>query len=390
MTSPLAGGTAGAAPPPGAVRAGTRTAVPSGTTAAPAGPPGPPAPRRRRRTVVPYLLLLPALVPVVVGLGYPLVRQLVLSFQEYGLAQQFGRSAEWVGLDNYTTLLTDPYVWTVIARSVAFCLVNAALTMVVGMALAVLMARVGRAARMVLQVCLLLAWGTPVLATMTVWQWLFDSQYGVINWLLAEPLGLEAMRGHSWIIEPLSFYFVATVIVVWMSVPFVVLTVYAGLLQVPTETMEAAHLDGWGLVNRVLGLTIVYVAAVLPFTVWMLRGFVSGIPLELEEAATVDGLSRTGAFFRITFPLLAPGLVASGVYGFLQAWNEYTLALVVMTDPARRTLPLWLQGLVEANRATDWGVVMAGATLIAVPVIAFFLLVQHRMTAGLVSGAVKG
>lgn len=163
--------------------------------------------------------------------------------------------------------------------------------------------------------------------------------------------------------------------------------------MIPAEGLFISQyqmLDGWGLVNAILGLTIVYVAAILPFTIWMLRGFVSGVPIELEEAAMVDGLSRTRAFFRITFPLLAPGLVASGVYGFLQAWNEYTLALVVMTDPAKRTLPLWLQGLVEANRATDWGVVMAGASLIAVPVIVFFLLVQNRMTAGLVSGAVKG
>lgn len=163
--------------------------------------------------------------------------------------------------------------------------------------------------------------------------------------------------------------------------------------MIPAEGLFISQyqmLDGWGLVNAILGLTIVYVAAILPFTIWMLRGFVSGVPIELEEAAMVDGLSRTRAFFRITFPLLAPGLVASGVYGFLQAWNEYTLALVVMTDPAKRTLPLWLQGLVEANRATDWGLVMAGATLIAVPVIVFFLLVQNRMTAGLVSGAVKG
>jgi len=163
--------------------------------------------------------------------------------------------------------------------------------------------------------------------------------------------------------------------------------------MIPAEGLFISQyqmLDGWDLVNRVLGLTIVYVAAVLPFTIWMLRGFVSGVPVELEEAGTVDGLSRTGAVFRITFPLLAPGLVASGVYGFLQAWNEYTLALVVMTDPASRTLPLWLQGLVEANRATDWGLVMAGATLIAVPVIGFFLVVQQRMTAGLVAGAVKG
>ncbi len=163
--------------------------------------------------------------------------------------------------------------------------------------------------------------------------------------------------------------------------------------MIPAEGLFISQyqvLDSWGLVNAVLGLTIVYVAAILPFTIWMLRGFVSGVPIELEEAAMIDGLSRTQAFFRITFPLLAPGLVASGVYGFLQAWNEYTLALVVMTDPDQRTLPLWLQGLVEANRATDWGVVMAGATLIAVPVIAFFLFVQKRLSAGLVAGAVKG
>ncbi len=163
--------------------------------------------------------------------------------------------------------------------------------------------------------------------------------------------------------------------------------------MIPAEGLFISQyqmLDSWGLVNAILGLTIVYVAAILPFTIWMLRGFVSGVPIELEEAAMIDGLSRTQAFFRITFPLLAPGLVASGVYGFLQAWNEYTLALVVMTDPGQRTLPLWLQGLVEANRATDWGLVMAGASLIAVPVIVFFLFVQNRMTAGLTAGAVKG
>ena len=177
-------------------------------------------------------------------------------------------------------------------------------------------------------------------------------------------------RGRKW--------FIVTILVVQM---------------IPAEGLFISQyqlLDGWGLVNAVLGLSIVYVAAILPFTIWMLRGFVSGVPIELEEAAMVDGLSRTAAFFRITFPLLAPGLVASGVYGFLQAWNEYTLALVVMTDSGQRTVPLWLQGLVEANRATDWGVVMAGATLVTVPVIVFFLLVQRRMSAGLVAGAVKG
>ena len=148
------------------------------------------------------------------------------------------------------------------------------------------------------------------------------------------------------------------------------------------ETME--------LLNTVVGLTIVYVACVLPFTIWTLRGFVAGVPYELEEAAMMDGCTRTQAFFRITFPLLAPGLVATGVFGFIQAWNEFTLALVVMTREEQRTLPLWLSTFTDVNRGTDWGGIMAGSTLIAVPVIIFFLVVQGRMASGLTAGAVKG
>ena len=148
------------------------------------------------------------------------------------------------------------------------------------------------------------------------------------------------------------------------------------------ETME--------LLNTVIGLTLVYVAGVLPFTIWTLRGFVAGIPIELEEAAMVDGCSRTRAFFTITLPLLAPGLVATGVFGFIQAWNEFSLALVVMTREDRRTLPLWLSTFTDVNRGTDGGGIMAGSTLIAVPVIVFFLVVQGRMVNGVTSGAVKG
>ena len=147
-----------------------------------------------------------------------------------------------------------------------------------------------------------------------------------------------------------------------------------------------------GLLDSVIGVSVIYVAAVVPFTIWMLRGFVAGVPADLEEAAMVDGLSRFGAFMRITFPLLAPGLVASGVYAFLQAWNEFTVALVLLPSEASQTLPLWLRGFVQASatRETDWGQVMAASTLVAVPVIVFFLIVQGRLTSGLVAGAVKG
>jgi N,N'-diacetylchitobiose transport system permease protein len=146
------------------------------------------------------------------------------------------------------------------------------------------------------------------------------------------------------------------------------------------------------LLNSVAGVSIIYIAGVVPFTVWMLRGFVAGVPADLEEAAMVDGCSRTQAFFRITFPLLAPGLVASGVYAFLQAWNEFTVALVILQKEDYRTLPLWLRGFVQASASheTDWGQVMAASTLVAVPVIIFFLFVQGRLTSGLVAGAVKG
>lgn len=163
--------------------------------------------------------------------------------------------------------------------------------------------------------------------------------------------------------------------------------------MIPAEGLFISQykmLESWQLLNTVIGLTLIYVACVLPFTIWTLRGFVAGVPYELEEAAMVDGCSRTRAFFTITFPLLAPGLVATGVFGFIQAWNEFTVALVVMTRQEKQTLPVWLSTFTDVNRGTDWGAVMAGSTLIAVPVVIFFLLVQGRMTSGLVSGAVKG
>lgn len=164
--------------------------------------------------------------------------------------------------------------------------------------------------------------------------------------------------------------------------------------MLPAEGMFIAQYKLMGslqLLNTVLGVSIIYIAAVVPFTIWMLRGFVAGVPADLEEAAMVDGLSRTQAFMRITFPLLAPGLIASGVFAFLQAWNEFTVALVIL-DSSNQTLPLWLRGFIQqsANRAIDWGEVMAASTLVALPVIIFFLFVQGRMTSGLVSGAVKG
>jgi N,N'-diacetylchitobiose transport system permease protein len=163
--------------------------------------------------------------------------------------------------------------------------------------------------------------------------------------------------------------------------------------MVPAEALMISTvkvLDGWSLLNSIIGLTIVYLAFVLPFTIWTLRGFVNGVPKELEEAAMVDGSSRLRAFFTVTLPLVAPGLVATGIFAFIQAWNEYTFALVIMNKPENATLPLWLQQFNFGARGTDWGGVMAGSTLITIPVIVFFLFIHRRIAAGITAGAVKG
>ena len=142
-------------------------------------------------------------------------------------------------------------------------------------------------------------------------------------------------------------------------------------------------------VNKLSGVIITYMTFVLPFAIWTLRGFILGVPRELEEAAMVDGTTRFGAFVRILLPLVAPGLVATSIFAFIQAWNEYIIAYVLLSSPEKQTLTVWLASF-TTNRGTEWGPLMAGATLTAVPVVIFFLLVQRRIAFGLTAGAVRG
>jgi N,N'-diacetylchitobiose transport system permease protein len=144
-----------------------------------------------------------------------------------------------------------------------------------------------------------------------------------------------------------------------------------------------------GLTNELSGVIITYLTFVLPFTVWTLRGFMLGIPRELEEAAMVDGSTRLGAFVRILLPLIAPGLVATSVFAFIQAWNEFLIAYVFLNDAEKQTLTVWLAGF-TTSRGTDWGPLMAGATLTALPVVVFFLLIHRKIAFGLTAGAVRG
>jgi N,N'-diacetylchitobiose transport system permease protein len=142
-------------------------------------------------------------------------------------------------------------------------------------------------------------------------------------------------------------------------------------------------------INKLSGVIVTYLTFVLPFTIWTLRGFILGVPRELEEAAMVDGTTRFGAFVRVLLPLIGPGLVATSIFAFIQAWNEYIIAYVFLSSPNKQTLTVWLASF-TTNRGTSWGPLMAGATLTALPVVAFFLLVQRRIAFGLTAGAVRG
>ncbi|WP_046494844.1 carbohydrate ABC transporter permease [Streptomyces odonnellii] len=145
-----------------------------------------------------------------------------------------------------------------------------------------------------------------------------------------------------------------------------------------------------GMLDRLSMLTLIYFMITLPFTIVTLRGFLTAIPVELEEAAQVDGCTRAAAFRRVTLPLLAPGLLATSLFGFITAWNEFAFAnMLIIKNQDDRTLPVWLSSFSNVF-GTDWGATMAASTLFALPVLVLFLVLQGRVAAGMTSGAVKG
>lgn len=143
------------------------------------------------------------------------------------------------------------------------------------------------------------------------------------------------------------------------------------------------------LLNSLLGLTIVYLAFSLPFAIWTLRGFVAAVPTEVEEAAYLDGCGWWRMFRSVLLPLVAPGLAATSIFAFIVAWNEFIFAFVFMQDQSQYTAAVGLRYF-AGPYATDWGAIMAGSTLITLPVLVFFVLVQRRLASGLAAGAVKG
>lgn len=291
-----------------------------------ATPPGEPAlVRRRRRSFTPYALITGSVAILVLAMAYPLGWQVVTSLKQFGLAQQFGQPAKFVGLQNYVTLATDGYLWTVVARSIVFCMLNAFATLAIGILVALLMNAVNRLSRIILQVSMLLAWAMPVVASMTVWRWLFDWRRGVVNWSL-DAAGFHGFRSHNWLEQPLSFFLVATIIVVWMSVPFVAFSVYAGLTQVSEEVLEAAQIDGANARQRFFGIIVPMIRPVLAIVlllqiIWDLRVFAQ-IRMLQDAGSTPSQTNLLGTYIY----QLGTG---SSDYGMASAVSIFVLVLTV-------------------------------------------------------------
>ncbi|MDQ6658957.1 MAG: carbohydrate ABC transporter permease [Actinomycetota bacterium] len=149
-------------------------------------------------------------------------------------------------------------------------------------------------------------------------------------------------------------------------------------------------LRNFGLLNTLTGLVVVYVVWALPFTLWMLQGYVTAIPKDLEEAAATDGASRLATLVRIVFPLLLPGIVATSMFAFISAWNEFFFALVIITDPDKQTAPLLLARFVGAEGSIQLGPLAATALITTLPSLIIFGIIQRKLVSGMLSGSVKG
>ncbi|GAB3598341.1 carbohydrate ABC transporter permease [Microbacterium tumbae] len=145
-----------------------------------------------------------------------------------------------------------------------------------------------------------------------------------------------------------------------------------------------------GLLNSYLGIILAYVASALPFTIWMLRSFFIALPDEIEEAAKVDGASTFRILRSIYFPLVLPGLISTSVFSFINAWNDYVTAYVMLQDQGKYTLPVWLVSFSTAEGGTDYGATIAASVIFSLPVVVFFMIVQRNLVAGMSAGAVKG
>ncbi len=203
-----------------------------------------PSRRRRRFPWAPYGLISPVVAAIGIILGYPIYKLVRLSFEQYGLFELVAHKGHWIGLHNYRSVLGDSVFWDTVVRTVVFTIANVGLTIVLGTLIALLLVRISAIVRIMLTTGLVLVWSMPVVVAVQVFYWMTNFENGVLTYMLAKIHVSDA--SHDWYATPFSSLGMVTLLIVWGALPFVVVTVYAGLAQVPHELVEAAEIDGAG------------------------------------------------------------------------------------------------------------------------------------------------
>ncbi|HEY4028320.1 MAG TPA: sugar ABC transporter permease [Candidatus Dormibacteraeota bacterium] len=294
--------------------------------------------RRLPRRAAPYLLIAPALVVIAAVMAYPMGFLASLSLQDYGLRELLAHQGVWAGAANYARLASDPLFWQVVARSLAFTATAVLLSMVLATLLALLMERCSGPVRLLLGGGLIFVWATPVVVAVDIWQWMFDYEFGVANWALTH-LHLGSHVHHNWFENPVEGFAIITALVVWGALPFLVVTLYAGLVQVPLELVEAARSDG--------------------ATAWQV-------------------------FWQVTAPLLRPifaiVLSLSTIWDF-QVFNQVWIML--NQRPSSTYYVMGVYSYVEAFRVTQYGRGAAvSIVLVAILMLATFFYVRQMARTG--------
>jgi len=205
--------------------------------------------------VVPYALIAPVVVTIALILGYPLYYLVRLSLQQYGLFELIRHKGIGVGLANYRSVLHDQIFWHTLVRTIVFTAANVVLTMVLGLLVALLLVRVSRPVRLLLSSSLVLVWSMPVVVAVQVWYWMTNFENGVVNYVLTQ-LHLGSFEQHDWYASTFSQLSMVTLLIVWGALPFVAITLYAALAQVPNDLLEAASVDGAGAWMKFRDITL--------------------------------------------------------------------------------------------------------------------------------------
>ena len=273
---------------------------------------GAPSPLRaaasRLGWALPYLPILPALIALLVMLGYPVLLVILISFQKFGFAELIQHKTTYIGLTNYVQILRDPFFLAVVVRTVLFTLSVVGLTVVLGTLVALLMDRLGGRMRLLLSIWMIRAWATPIVASTVIFQWLFDSKLGVVNWLLTR-IGLFGdFTNYSWFTTGFSTFAIITLLIVWQAIPFVAFSLYAGILSIPRELYETARVDGageWTMFRHItlpilapLFMILVFLSAIWDFKVFtqvyaMRQGGPAGQTVTLSLYAYIQGISQS-------------------------------------------------------------------------------------------------